>query len=266
VRQWTAATKCDESAAAPYDPDRRAAGVALDQIPATIALAACDVGQSGNGDSRSLYQHGRALMASGHFATARADFEQALARGYRSAAIDLAILLSQPTAGMLDGMQAIRLYEQAWKNGITISAYELGSLYEHGVAASQGGYSVAADAALAQSWYREGAAAAEPRALAHLAEVSGGGDLGDESGRSRLLESLRLYSTACERARMEDWPDSMWRDWRYHRASLARILARAGMMPQVAELYERVHREYAPSDHPGWRRLFGLIHERVPQD
>jgi hypothetical protein len=40
---------------------------------------------------------------------------------------------------------------------------------------------------------------------------------------------------------MEDWPDDAWRDWRYRRASLARVLALAGMMREVAQEYTRVH-------------------------
>jgi hypothetical protein len=31
---------------------------------------------------------------------------------------------------------------------------------------------------------------------------------------------------------------------RYRRASLARVLARAGLMPQVAQVYERVLEQY----------------------
>ncbi|HMK86244.1 MAG TPA: protein kinase [Steroidobacteraceae bacterium] len=266
VRRWTAASACDRSASAPYDPDRRAAGVRVDEILTDIALAACAVGPSGSGDARSLYQHGRALVASGRLAAAGADFAQALARGYRSAGIDLAMLLTQPSAGMLDGARAIRLYEQAWTSGVTISAYELGNLYEHGIADDRGGHSVVPDAGLAQSWYSRGAAAGEPHALAYLAQRTEGGDLGDEPGHARLLESYRLYAAASERARTEDWPDGVWRDWRYHRASLARILARAGMMPQVAELSEKVRRQYAPPAPRGWGRLSALFLWQPPQD
>jgi hypothetical protein len=55
-----------------------------------------------------------------------------------------------------------------------------------------------------------------------------------------LLASFHFYAAAAERARTEDWPDDEWRDWRYRRASLARVLALAGMMQEVAQEYARV--------------------------
>ena len=55
-----------------------------------------------------------------------------------------------------------------------------------------------------------------------------------------LLASFHFYAAAAERARLEDWPDDAWRDWRLRRASLARVLALAGMMREVAEEYTRV--------------------------
>ena len=55
---------------------------------------------------------------------------------------------------------------------------------------------------------------------------------------------------------MEDWPDETWRDWRYRRASLARGLALAGMMQEVAEEYARVRARYMPRHPTAWERLF----------
>jgi hypothetical protein len=55
---------------------------------------------------------------------------------------------------------------------------------------------------------------------------------------------------------MEDWPDDAWRDWRYRRASLARVLALAGMMQEVAEEYARVRARYLPRQPTAWERLF----------
>jgi hypothetical protein len=46
---------------------------------------------------------------------------------------------------------------------------------------------------------------------------------------SQLLDS--------ERARRQEWPDDAWKTWRYRRASLARVLARRGMMREVAQAY-----------------------------
>jgi WD40 repeat protein/tRNA A-37 threonylcarbamoyl transferase component Bud32 len=101
---------CDVAAAAPYDPERRAPGVALGRITADIAIAACAGGDaSSRHRSQAAYQYARALMASGKFADARRGFEQAIAEGYRAAQIDLATLYTQPSAGMLDLPKAISL-------------------------------------------------------------------------------------------------------------------------------------------------------------
>jgi hypothetical protein len=45
------------------------------------------------------------------------------------------------------------------------------------------------------------------------------------------------YAAAAERAQDEAWPDDAWRNWRHRRATLARLLAREGMMQQVADAY-----------------------------
>ena len=58
-----------------------------------------------------------------------------------------------------------------------------------------------------------------------------------------LLRAFRFYAAAAERAHDEDWPDEAWRGWRYRRATLARLLAREGMMTQVADAYTSVHEQ-----------------------
>jgi WD40 repeat protein/tRNA A-37 threonylcarbamoyl transferase component Bud32 len=253
VRQWPAdRSNCDESAAAPYDPDRRAPGVMLGQIVGDIAVRACaiQVNRSGN-RARSAYQHGRALMAVGRFPEARRDFENAAAQSVRAAQIDLGMLLSQPSASMLDLPRTISLYEHAWKQGVAIAAFELGSLYEHGASRSGSNteYLLAPDNVRAWFWYQKAAAAGEPNALARFAERDDGTAPSMEDPmkkKSVWLSSFKFYAAAAERARIEDWPDTAWRNWRYRRASLARLLAREGMEQEVAEAYETVLGQYAP--------------------
>jgi TPR repeat protein len=247
VRRWAAnSTKCDQSAAAPYDPDRRASGVLLDEIVTDVAVAACGKDKSRSNDqARSVYQHGRALMASGDFAGAKRDFEKAIADGYRSANIDLGMLLSQPSARMLDVPRAVSLYEQAWKDSVTIAASELGSLYEHGVSrgSDMSDYSFVPDKARAWGWYRKGAETGEPNALARVAESYEAAAFSAANPAKRdsyLVDSFKYYAAAAERARSADWPDQAWRNWRYHRASLARLLAREGMTQQVADTYTSI--------------------------
>jgi len=261
VRHWPmGGSRCDESAAAPYDPDRRAPGVTIDQIESDIAIAACaDEISRAPGQPRSTYQHGRALMAAGNLLEARRDFENAVAQGVRSAQIDLGMLFSQPSSAMLDVPRAISLYEHAWDQGVEIAAFELGQLYEHGVSRSGSSkeYELVPDNARAWSWYQRAIDVGEPDALARFAERENAAAYSgvDAAKRNSLwLESFVYYAAAAERARIEDWPDEAWKSWRYRRATLARLLAREGMTREVADAYDRVRKRYA-SLPTAWRQL-----------
>lgn len=245
VRQWSGPqSKCDQSAAAPYDPDRVAPGVILENMMGDRALTACAAEQSSAAaGARASYQHGRAFMANANFSAAKRDFETALAQHYRAAQEDLAMLLSQPSRGALDLPRATRLFERAWQDGVTVAGFSLGDLYDKGVHASgdKPSYLLAPDAARAWLWYQNAAAAGEPNALARIAEKAEGAALCENDlsrKRSFLLMSLRYYAAAAEGARAEDWPDDAWQDWRYRRASLARVLAREGMVQAVADAYD----------------------------
>jgi TPR repeat protein len=237
VRRWANKTQCDESAGSPFDPDRHAPGYQFDDIVADIALAACANGQrdrSGDG-GRSLYQHGRALLASGQVVFARQDFEQAVESGYRGARIDLASLLAQASSGFTDLPRAVKLYEQAWEQSVPFAGFALGGLYEHGVPT---------DTQRAWDWYQRAADAGEPNALARFGAREESAALSAETAakkRVHWIAAFKYYAAAAERARREDWPDGVWRNWRYRRATLARLLAREGMMQQVADTYTAVH-------------------------
>ena len=261
VRQWPVnKSKCDDSAAAPYDPDRHAAGFMLEQIVPDIAVGACaNIDKRADGEARALYQQGRALMANGQFSAAGADFEAAVARGYRAARIDLGLLLSLPSGGMLDIRRAISLFEQAWNDGVTMAAFELGNLYEHGVNRSDKNneYVLVPDRTRAWFWYQKAGDAGEPNALARFAARADGAAFSEENAakkNSYWLESFKYYAAAADRARSEDWPDDAWRNWRYRRASLARLLARQGMMQEIADAYEEVRTRYSPPP-TLWQRL-----------
>jgi WD40 repeat protein/serine/threonine protein kinase len=249
MRRWPGhVSKCDESAAAPYDPDRIAPGVMPKQIVAEIAVMACaDAVEHSENTGRSLYQRGRALAASGKFLYARRDFEAASAAGYRAARAELAMLLSDPLSGIPDVPLAVSLFTQAWNDGVTISAFRLGNLYERGLAAPDGkGSLLPADEAQAWVWYQKGADAGEPNSLARIAER--------HDARNSRLEAFTYYAAAAESAHSEDWPDTAWRDWRFRRASLARLLEREDMMQAVADAYGQVRARYSlkPSL---WQRL-----------
>jgi TPR repeat protein len=264
MRQWPVNnSKCDASAAAPYDPDRRAAGFMLEQIVTDIAVGACaNLDIRSDGEARALYQQGRALMANGKFSAAGGDFEQAVARRYRAARVDLGLLLSRPSAGMLDIQRAIALFEQAWTDGVSMAAFELGNLYEHGIrSGTNNEYLLAPDETRAWFWYQKAGDAGEPNALARFAARSDGAAFSEQNAAKRKsywLESFKYYAAAADRARSEDWPDDAWRNWRYRRASLARLLAREGMMPEIANAYEDVGTRYAPPP-TMWERVTSLF-------
>jgi TPR repeat protein len=241
IRHWANDNKCDVAAAATYDPDRRAAGVATNAILPDIAASACAAGGAMPADSsRFHFQMGRAMVAKRDFNRARAEFELAVKGGYRAAKMGLAELLAQPASGMLDPPQAVKLYLEAWHEGVPRAAFELGNLYEHGLKG------LPADAGQASVWYAKGADVGEPDALAYLAARDEASAIAETSMSERsplLLRAFSEYAAAAERAHDEDWPDDAWREWRYRRATLARLLARAGRMPQVADAYTQVRND-----------------------
>ena len=233
-------SRCDEAAAASYDPERLAPGVLLGDITIDIANSACSA-ETGHPHhaARSEYQLGRALLAKKDMKAARQQFETALANGYRVAGVDL--------AGLLDAEHAVPLYRKAWQDGVLVAAFKLGNLYEgRGESASN---AFRADPSQAWSWYHRGAEAGEPNALARFAEreESTALDVTDAPSRNKqLLQAFRFYAAAADRAYEENWPDDAWKHWRYRRASLARILAQQGMMEQVADAYTAMLAKRSP--------------------
>jgi WD40 repeat protein len=228
VKSWPDhKTACDQAAGAFYDPDRVAPGVVPSRVGADVANAACSAEIAiPRPAPRSNYEFGRALLMKGDFQGARKQFETSASAGYRVAQVDLGNLLINTSAGMLDPERAAKLYETAWDKGVAIAAFSRGQLYEPG------------DAARALAWYQKGADAAEPYALARLAEHEEMDALAQNDAslrRQMLLHAFSHYALAAERAHDEDWPDDAWKQWRYRRGTLARELARQGMMQQVAD-------------------------------
>jgi hypothetical protein len=247
VRFWpNQGSRCDQAAAAVYDPDRLTPGVLLENLTVDIADPACSaqISKPEHG-ARADFQMGRTLVAKGDATGAQRQFETAVVKGYRAARIDLADLLMDGPAGKLDSGRAVSLYEQAWQDGVPIAAFRLGHLYEYGVQsrdATAGTVSIT-DTSKAWQWYQKGADAGEPNALARYAEREENDALAhiDPSKRNaQLLHAFTLYAAAAEGAHKEDWPDDAWKHWRYRRASLSRLLARQGMMQQVADAYGAV--------------------------
>jgi WD40 repeat protein/serine/threonine protein kinase len=252
---------CDKAAAAFYDPDRLAAGVPRVNINVDIAIPACSLDISTPQHAgRFDYQAGRALLAKGDVTGAKRQLELAVSHGYPAARIDLGELLVNKSAGMLDTDRAVMLYETAWRDGVRIAAFELGRLYEYGVSGVVDGipHSLAPDQSRAWSWYEKGADAGEPNALARLAERDETRAAVEDSLERQdalLLRAFRLYASAVQNAATADWPDAAWRKWRYRRASLARVLARDGMMQQVADAYRASLQQWSAQPATLWERI-----------
>jgi TPR repeat protein len=242
---------CDQAAAAFYDSDRTASGVVQADINADIADSACAAEATQPGHSARLdYQWGRTLLAKHDGSGARRQLELAVSKGYSAARIDLGSLLLDGAAGAADPQRAVSLYENAWRDGVPIAAFALGHIFETGL--PDAGAKFQADPALAWAWYQKGADAGEPSALARFAERDEQNALTVEDpskAHALLLRAFRFYAAAAERAHDEAWPDEAWRHWRYRRATLGRLLARAGMMSQVANAYTAV-REQVISNKP----------------
>jgi WD40 repeat protein len=231
VRIWPGSgSACDQAAAALYDPDRLTPGAPLDGITVDIAGPACAAESAKPGHTaRSDYEFGRAQWAQGDADGAEKQFESAVARGYRAARVDLADLLAAASSSKADPVRAVALLEKAWQDGVAIAAFRLGHLYEFGPRG---------DLPAAWVWYQRGADAGEPNALARFAEREENDALKETDPSQRkaeLLQAYTRYAAAAERAREEDWPEDAWKNWRYRRASLARLLAKEGMMQQVAD-------------------------------
>jgi WD40 repeat protein/TPR repeat protein len=265
-KSGTQGSACDQAAAAFYDPDRLTPGLAQATILADVANSACSR-KTGTAEPapRGVYQRGRALLAKSDLKGARQQFERAVSKDYRAARVDLANLLLDSSAGMLDPNRAVLLYEQAWQDGVPIAAFELGHFYEVGV---PGSFATAPgkfqpDLAKSWSWYKKGAVVGEPNALARFAERDERNAITEADPQKRaalLLQAFGNYAAAAERAHDEDWPDDAWRHWRYRRATLARLLAREGMMPQVAKAYQAEREQWRPQAPTMWQTIAAKLH------
>lgn len=235
VRTWSEkASACDLAASSYYDPNRRAAGVPLEAIVPQTADAACTSEFNTSNSPRASYQEGRVMLAKGDIGNAVRWFERAEHQGYSVAKIDLAGLLLDASGVKQDVGRAITLYEEAWRDHVPIAGTRLAALYEHGAPG------LSADSAKAQHWLKLGADSLEPEALGHIAEqteIAAAPTGGGPSNEHLLLQALALYTLASEQARLQAWPDAVYKVWRYRRATLARVLAHDGLIREVVETY-----------------------------
>jgi len=101
----------------------------------------------------------------------------------------------------------------------------------------------------------------QPNTLAKLGEQAYDNAYSAKSPAQRntyLLEAFRLFALAAAQAEGEHWPEDSCRKWRHRRASLARLLARAGMMQDVADTFAAVVERKTPQSQTLWQRLTNL--------
>ena len=98
----------------------------------------------------------------------------------------------------------------------------------------------------------------EPETLARLGAAADEAAFRAATAADRnahFLEAFQLFAAAAARAQDEGWPEEAWSGWRHRRASLARLLASAGMMAEVSDVYERIRGQSAPRTPSVWERV-----------
>jgi hypothetical protein len=240
-RVWpAAASDCDRMAAAYYDPGRRSPGRGLAAIAAEGAIRSCSADAIA-GTPRSVYQLGRARLAAGDRTGGLRALSDALAQHYPAAGVDLADQLLADSPNAETKASAVGLYQQAFEAGLSVGAVRLGQFYEARASDSVGGLEASKDASLAWSWYQRAKSRGDPSALARFAEREEQDAVRAETSaaRDRLwLDAFSDYAAAVTLARQQEWSEELWRNWRYRRASLARLLEQDGLMREVAQRYQ----------------------------
>jgi hypothetical protein len=115
---------------------------------------------------------------------------------------------------------------------------------------------------LLQQWYQKGVDVGEPNSLARFAardETSAVAEVDASRRNALLLQAFSRYAAAAEYAHKDEWPDDAWKNWRYRRATLARLLAREGLMQQVADAYSTVL-EQRLSERAWWEQIKQKMH------
>jgi WD40 repeat protein/tRNA A-37 threonylcarbamoyl transferase component Bud32 len=150
----------------------------------------------------------------------------------------------------------------AWAEAAQFDELSISARFALGLPALTGREALLPDVgARARLGKREAAESRDPNALARLAETAEEAALDAKTRAERnahLLDAFGYFAAATLRAESEGWSEGPFRRWRYRRASLARLLARAGMMEQVSESYESVRVRNTPPRVTVWDRLTEL--------
>lgn len=146
-------TNCDLLAASPTDERKlaSAAGVEDADIVAVTATSACsEAMEKLPSEPRFIYQHARALQASGDFTTALDEYRKAADLGYSAAMRSVGEVYDYGRGVPADYAEAMKWYRKAVDAGSSRANLDIGWLYENG----QG---VPVDYVEAMKWYRRAA-------------------------------------------------------------------------------------------------------------
>jgi WD40 repeat protein len=221
-----AQSSCEAEAGAPYDPTRHAAGHERNDINPELATAACarDTHVPELADGAWEYLQGRALWAAGKMTEAQLRFDEAWRKGHAASGVDAALLRIEQEHSDVTRASVRSQLQQAWTKGVARAGTELARL--------DGGN------AEGEAWVRKAQKAGDPSAFAlegawedqHLLATQG-----DAQQLPLLLADLKAYRQAVQLGEAAGWPEQTVRDWRFRRATLARMLAQRQKMDEAVQ-------------------------------
>lgn len=154
--------QCDELADSPYDPQKIGAGVPIDKIQVTQALAACQAAASVEPVApHYLYAYGRTLDAARRYKEAFEQYSRAAAAGYIYAMVNIGALYDKDGGLPTNYEEAAAWYRKAADAGNALAMFNLGRIYDEGRGTSR-------NAAEAVAWYRKAADAGNAGAMFNL--------------------------------------------------------------------------------------------------
>jgi len=144
-------TDCDQLAANPIDPRRKATGFPLSKVDTSTAIPACEtaVRQYPN-DAQLNYQLGRAYFRAENYQAAVDQFGKAAQQGYPQAQFALGMVYLAGQGVAKDDAEAVSWFRTAAEQGHAPAQDHLGSMYKNG-------RGIAQDDGEAVGWYRKAA-------------------------------------------------------------------------------------------------------------
>ena len=165
-------TDCDQLAAHPNDPQRKAAGIPLSKLDTDTAITACEIAvRQYPNDAQLKYQLGRAYVRAKNYQAAVDQFGKAAEQGYAPAQNTLGLMYTRGLGVTRDDAEAVNWYRKAAEQGYAPAQNNLGLMYQNG----QG---VAQDDAEAVGWYRKAAEQGYAPAKGILFSLGASGRLG----------------------------------------------------------------------------------------